>query len=237
MVWEEAGWREQYGKVATKDTDRLVRSNGESLFCCLESLLDIAGFCQDAELWDAQLCDFVPVSQPVIKLVACFAESICRTAGTRDADVTSCSWMPLRDGVPMKLLWNMWWYQLLYSATLLRILHYLWLDMLFAFGTLATVYLWVKNLATFFPAFCMCQYAAQVTFMVLMRRFRLLVCMRCDQALISLVLCFLCLLCRPLQISEYLHYLLCSSRRGAVVHMNWLRSVLIFFRCAFGLRG
>lgn len=67
--------RKQYAKVATRDTHgsdpigiwKLLRSNGYFFFCCLQSL-DIAGFCQDAKLWDAQLCDFVAVNQPVIKL-------------------------------------------------------------------------------------------------------------------------------------------------------------------------
>ena len=150
------------------------------------------------------------VNQPLIKLAVLLSPQ-------EDSRDKRCLWEVL-----MKRLWNIW-YQLLYSTTLLRILHYLWLDMLFAFGDFGhrpPLRIWQRCSLHF-----VCRQCAEVTFMVLMRRFWLLVCsVRCDQAFHSQVLCFLCLLGRPLQIEEYLHYLLCSSRRGAVVHMNWLGS-------------
>ena len=68
------------------------------------------------------------VNQPLIKLAVLLSPQ-------EDSRDKRCLWEVL-----MKRLWNIW-YQLLYSTTLLRILHYLWLDMLFAFGTLATVHL------------------------------------------------------------------------------------------------
>lgn len=97
---------------------------------------------------------------------------ICRIAGTRDADVTSCFRMPLRGS----------------NETVVKHVIPTSLQLCSGFFTICGLIcflplgLWPpstsKNLATLLPAFCMCQ-CAQVTSMVLMRHFWPLVCMRC----------------------------------------------------------
>lgn len=99
-------------------------------------------------------------------------KSICRIAGTRDADVTSCFRMPLRGS----------------NETVVKHVIPTSLQLCSGFFTICGLIcflplgLWPpstsKNLATLLPAFCMCQ-CAQVTSMVLMRHFWPLVCMRC----------------------------------------------------------